>query len=226
MADPKAIQFLEGIYARVDKQVRDIVTSMLPGVTIAAQENGSVVTNDHRILNFQGPGVVVSDEPHLRRTNVYIPGAPTGTASSTVVSAAGAGKFYDLGVGGTPPTNWYQPSYSDAAWTTPVADGYDYSAWATPTGSTWIAVSSATSFSNNQEWLYRRTFTLTSDTLTSATLEFNVDDYVTEAYINGTLFSSGASAGSPTATQTTSVPLSSLVLGGSNLLALRIKNHG
>src|SRR5262252_1239968 len=60
MADPKAIQFLEGLYSRVDKQVRDIVASMLPNQSVGAQEDGTVVANQWNILNFQGPGVSVS----------------------------------------------------------------------------------------------------------------------------------------------------------------------
>jgi len=98
MADPKAIQFLEGIYSRVDKQVRDVVTSMLPNMTVAAQDDGTVVTNNHRILNFQGAGVSVSDDSVRRRVNILIPGDPIVATTTTVASAAGTGKV--LAVGG------------------------------------------------------------------------------------------------------------------------------
>src|SRR5262252_3398523 len=90
MADPKAIQFLEGVYSRVDRQVRDIVSAMLPGMTISAQDDGSVVANDHRILNFQGAGVTVSDEPGMHRVNVFVPGAPVNANTTTIVSSSSA----------------------------------------------------------------------------------------------------------------------------------------
>src|SRR5262252_9427770 len=109
MADPKAIQFLEGLYSRVDKQVRDIVSSMLPGITIAAQDDGTVIANDHRIINFQGPGVAVADEPSLRRVNVYVPGAPV-EASSTVVVSNTSAKALSLYTSGSST----EPAYTTA----------------------------------------------------------------------------------------------------------------
>ena len=223
MADPKAIQFLEGIYARVDKQVRDIITSMLPNMTIAAQDDGSVVANDHRILNFQGPGVAVSDEPGLRRVNVYVPGAPVDTTSGTFSSGAGLGKFLEIGVGGTPPTNWYQPSYSDTAWTASVASSHDYSGWVSPSATTWIASTTASTWADNFEVLHRRTFTLGTGTIAGATFVLNVDNRIIEFYMNGTAIS-GLGDGSPTAMRTLSISPSVLLPGATNLIALRIKN--
>jgi len=120
MADPKAIQLLEGIYARVDKQVREIVQSMLPSVTVAAQDDGSVIANDHRILNFQGPGVTVSDDPGRRRVNIFVPGSPVDSTATTVVTNTGVGvRGLDLQSGGSnasPPIDgggrqWWHPSY-------------------------------------------------------------------------------------------------------------------
>jgi hypothetical protein len=123
MADPKAIQFLEGLYSRVDKQVRDIVTSMLPGVTIAAQDDGTVIANDHRILNFQGPGVTVSDESARRRVNVYVPGAPVASATTTVNSTttAKARSLWTGSANSAPPSGWETPGFSDASWSNAVS---------------------------------------------------------------------------------------------------------
>ena len=100
MADPKAIQFLEGIYSRVDKQVREIVTSMLPNMTVAAQDDGTVIANDHRIVNFQGPGVVVSDDAAMRRVNVFVPGAPTASSTSNVLLSSTSAKCLNLWTAG------------------------------------------------------------------------------------------------------------------------------
>jgi hypothetical protein len=109
MADPKAIQFLEAIYSRVDKQVREIVSSMLPPVSVAAQDDGSVVTNEHRILNFQGPGVTVTDDPSNRRSNVYISGSPNGTSTNVDLLFSGntAARWMQVGtLSGSTVTNW------------------------------------------------------------------------------------------------------------------------
>src|SRR5262252_2765253 len=131
MADPKAIQFLESIYSRVDKQVREIVTSMLPNVTVAAQDDGSVIANDHRILNFQGNGVLVSDEPSMRRVNIFVPGAPVTSGSTVVASTAGLEKVYTLTGGNlaSAPANWYTVGYNDSAWSSSVAMSLDVSAF-------------------------------------------------------------------------------------------------
>jgi hypothetical protein len=98
MASPESVRLFEQIYAKVDKQVREIVATMLPDVDIAAQDDGTVIANDHRILNFQGPGVVVSDEPALRRANVYVPGAPVASSTTTAASSTTA-KAKSLWVG-------------------------------------------------------------------------------------------------------------------------------
>jgi len=126
MADPKAIQFLEGLYARVDKQVRDIVSSMLPNQTVGAQDDGTVVANQWNILNFQGPGVTVSEESGRRRVNVYVPGAPVAATTTTIVSSTTA-KAHSLWTGSAnsaPPSNWQTTGFSDASWTAAVSASY------------------------------------------------------------------------------------------------------
>lgn len=230
MASPTAIQLFEQLYAKLDKQVRDIVASMLPPVTVAAQDDAVVIANDHRILNFQGSGVTVSDESALRRVNIFIPGAPTASSSATMVSAVGSGKFYSLGVGGTPPTGWYLPSYNDSAWSAPTATAASYPSlgWGTPTTAAWIAYSTSATFPGDNEQLHRRTFTLASGTIATATLEFNVDDYTVEVYVNGTPLSpavlNDGSTSVRASTRTVTVPASLLLPGASNLLAFRLKN--
>jgi len=224
MADPKAIQFLEGIYSRVDKQVRDIVSSMLPGVNFAAQDDGSVIANDHRIMNFQGPGVVVTDDPALRRVNVFVPGSPTSSGSSTVASTVGQGKAHTLWNGSSndpAPAGWYTPSFNDSSWTATTAST---GSPLTPiVGTQWVTVATGNR-PLGEMVLYRLSFTLAAGSATSGTLQFLGDDWVREIYLNGALIYSNPSGAVnfPTPTTITLSP-GQLVLGGSNVLAARIE---
>jgi len=226
MADPKAIEFLEDVYARVDKQVREIVASMLPGMTISAQDDGAVVANDHRILNFQGPVVAVSDEPARRRVNVYVPGAPVSSATTTVVSSTSA-KVFNLWSGSAntaPPANWQTLGFDDSAWSAAVSANRGTGMGA-PTGATAIWTSSSPA-SSTQEILTRQTFTLPAGTVSSATLILSADDQINAIYVNGTLlgFSGPPGYGPPSySTTTLNVPVA-LLNAGTNLLAVWGKN--
>jgi hypothetical protein len=226
MADPKAVQFLEGIYSRVDKQVRDIVTSMLPGVNFAAQDDGTVVANDHRIMNFQGPGVVVSDEPSMRRVNIFVPGAPVGSDTAVVVSntTAKALSLWSGSANSPPPSGWQNPGYSDTTWTAAVDTGAS-GVFGPPSGSTAIW-STATPASNTQHVLFRQTFTITAGALTAATITLRADE-VMDVYINGTFVTSHGmpQAAGIVAQATYSVPVSLLTPGASNLIAVRGYNY-
>ena len=125
MANPTAIQLFEGMYARIDKQVREIVASMLPQITVAAQDDGAVIANDHRIMNFQGPGVSVVDDPAFRRVNIFVPGAPTSSSTITVISSTSA-KAHSLWTGSAnsaPPSGWYTTGFSDSSWSNAVTTG-------------------------------------------------------------------------------------------------------
>jgi hypothetical protein len=152
---------------------------------------------------------------------IYIGAAATTGRPSTVVSAVSQGKVFDVGVGGTPPTNWYTTGFSDAAWSAPVAQGGSVPG-APPSGSAWLTWASGNQLLND-EWLHRISFTLPSGTIvsSSATLQFAVDDSVLEIYANGTsILSSPSGSG----THTISVPTSSLTPGATNLLAFHVKN--
>src|SRR5262245_56428149 len=87
MADTAALQFIENLLERVDKQVRATVLSMLKPPAVGAQDDGEVVANYWNILNFQGDGVSVTEDANRRRVNVYVPGAPVATGDSNFYSS-------------------------------------------------------------------------------------------------------------------------------------------
>jgi hypothetical protein len=217
MADPKAVQFLEGIYSRVDKQVRDIVTSMLPGITFAAQDDGSVVANDHRIINFQGPGVAVTDDSAFRRVNVYVPGAPVASSTTSIVSTTGYERVFDAGLNGvSAPANWYTTAFVDtgAGW----SDSVTYDSTLHFTTAQLVAKIGGAQLANTT-WLYRRHFTLTVAPSATVTLEVFGQDVIEEVYVNGTLVYTGSTAG--TISSLTLPP--SRLMAGANVLAIRLK---
>jgi len=194
MASTQAVRLFEAIYARVDRQVRDIVNSMLPNVTVAAQDDGTVIANDHRIVNFQGDGVLVSDEPTMRRVNVFIPGAPVDAGSTVVVSSTSA-KARSLWVAGTGTARWFRGTVTWSApqsvdWNffwmnqTPWTGGggftvitspprqssgttVTYGPWQLADTSTWIAIGGEGRTANQQN--YSVTWTQTFEWATSST---------------------------------------------------------
>jgi hypothetical protein len=221
MASTQAVRLLEAIYARIDKQVREIVASMLPPITIAAQDDAVVIANDHRILNFQGPGVVVSDDPARRRANVFIPGAPTSSSSATFVSSTSA-KAMSLWNGtsnNAPPTGWQTVGYDDSAWAAAVvateAAGFPSISGASPIWRTTTPANDA------EQALTRYTFTLAVTSITTATLEIQADNRLISVWINGTSISINPSSG---LAQTIMISPALLVASGSNLLAVHGQN--
>ena len=122
MADTTAIQFIEKLYEHVDALVRERL-ALLPDTSIAAQDDGAVISNQRRILNFQGDGVAVTEDPGRRRVNVFVPGSPATGTSTTIVSTAGLEKVYTLTGGdlSLAPANWYTVGFVDTAWSASVA---------------------------------------------------------------------------------------------------------
>src|SRR5262252_2246515 len=242
MADPKAIQFLEGIYSRVDKQVREIVSSMLPGVNFAAQDDGSVIANDHRILNFQGPGVTVSDDPGRRRVNIFVPGSPVDSTATTVVTNTGVGmRGLDLRSGGSnasPPIDgsgrqWWHPSYVETTasngntWGNVVINPFDPGTLHPISGSR--IIEAKTNPGALARELIRHPFSLPSGTITSAQLQIasGPPPGSGDFYLNGTSIGRGGTtpgsswdAAHPTAPYLTySISPSLLLPGATNTLA-------
>jgi hypothetical protein len=218
MADSQAVRFLETVYARVDKQVRDIVTSMLAPPAVGAQDDGSVVANRWNILNFQGAGVIASEDPARRRYNIFVPGAPTSSSTAHVSSATGQERIFDAGAAGvSAPSNWYTAAYDDTVtgWTNSIT----YDPALKFSDAQFVAKASADQ-GGDRVWLYRRHFTVASiAVVTSATLSMYAQDLVQEVYVNGTQVYSGSFSGENTIT----VP-STLLVAGANVLAIRLSN--
>jgi len=216
MVSPQALSLFEQIYAKVDKQVREIVKSMLPDVTIAAQDDGAVIANDHRIMNFQGPGVNVTDEPGRRRVNVFVPGAPVSTGTQTIQSSQSGIKCRSLWTGSsntTPPAGWTTVGFDDSTWTTPVTVGSGG-----PGGAALWPTS--TPASATEQALFRHVFTIATGTqVATASLTELQDDDLIGVWINGTLV--GTDVG--TSTNTFTVTPSILVIG-SNVIAFQVRN--
>lgn len=206
--------------------VQDMVGRMLSNVnaTVAAQANGAVVSDQHRILNFLGTGVSVTDDPLNRRTNISIAGNPlTGTA--TVIVSSTAAKALSLWNGSSnnaPPASWETTGFSDAGWSNAVAGanlGHGTSPIVLP--STAAAIwATATAASVSEQCLIRQTFALPAGTITAATLQVNVDDYSPGLYVNGTLVWSRASSPPTSPVDTISLSPSVLASGTNNLIAM------
>jgi hypothetical protein len=205
----------ELVAGEVDRQLKRRLSAMQ--VPILALQGGTPVSGGHRALNFQGSGVQVTDDPGNRRTNIQILGGTIGTTATTLASAASLGKVLDLGVGGTPPTNWFTSGFNDTSWSAPVVQT-GATIGSPISGSAWITYSSGLK-SANDEWLHRVSFSLPSGTLSTATLQVTVDNQVEELYVNGTSLTVG-----PTQTQTISIPLADLTSGATNWLAFKLLN--
>lgn len=227
MADAKAVGLLEGIYARVDTMTREIVRSMLPDVSVAAQDDGSVIANQWRIMNFQGSGVVVTNDSSRRRVNVNIPGGASSLTSNNVYSTTGSLRILTpSGPGFSFPSGWQNPGFDDSAWTTSVVDATDMPTPIDSPSSSWQGTGTNQTDANQQQ-AYRQTFTLASDLPTAATMTLWADNFILEVYVNGVAISGFSSSldypelGSPVEL---SVPLPTLNLGTTNTLAIKTEN--
>lgn len=220
--------------------VRELLAKMLGNVsaTVAVQDDGTVESDQHRILNFQGDGVTVTDEPTLRRTNIVIPGAPVASATTTVISTTGTVRVFPFG---TAPANWETALFNDAAWAFGVTESQSISGFYTvvPTA-TWIV---PTGFNGDNgastvQWLARRSFTLPDGDVTSATLEINIDDQTgttaggpgDDLYINGHFLDGFQAAPrfatSPAGYATLSIPQAWLIPGTTNVMAVNCISGG
>lgn len=206
----------------IESDLRDMVVSLLSGLsaTVAAQKDGLGVSDQHRVLNFQGSGVAVSDDPAARRTNVFIPGSPTSSSTVSVMSAVND-KCFDLPSGNTEPAGWQAVGFVDSGWTNAVGDGHG-ALFAPYSGSAWITASNATHNNANDRMLFRKPIVLPAGSVSSASLQVGADNYTESVYINGTLV-----AGNTTvldSSQTFTLPTSAFTPGATNELAIRVKN--
>src|SRR5579859_1335289 len=191
---------------------------------IAALKHGVIQSDGHRVLNFQGGGVTVTDDPPNRRTNISISGASGQTGVTTTMLSSTAAKMLSLwnGTGNNaPPASWTTVGFNDTAWANAVSatdHGNDIIAGSTPI---WL---NATLQHANEQQLCRQTFTLPVGTVSTATLQIMIDEYTsppatnTGISINGTVI--GGCPNGRGGITTISVPLGLLTPNGSNVLAV------
>lgn len=213
-------------------QVEQIVKRMLGSISapVMAQLNGGVVSDGHRVLNFMGAGVAVSDDPAQRRVNVIIPGA-TVTSTATTVASSTSAKAHSLWNGSsndTPPSGWETPGFNDSGWSaavvTTTGPGFDLSLF-TPANPIW-STTGPPSGNPVESILVRHTFTLPPGTILSATLRLTADSDADAIYINGTSVGShGTTAWStPVPGHDFSISPSLLTPNASNVLAVEATN--
>lgn len=174
----------------VEQLVRKILASA--SASVSAQQDGTLVSDGHRSLNFIGPGAIVSDDPAMRRTNVFIPGSPTSSSTVNAPSALTT-KTLPLWNSGTssndpPPTNWQTTGFADSGWASSTV----------PTGSPPNPIAGSTSIWYHSSAdpavgvaaLFRTHFTLPAGTVASATLTYLADSTAPGIYVNGTFIAS------------------------------------
>jgi hypothetical protein len=209
---------------QIMSDVEDVVRRMIGGITatIAAQQDGTAVSDGHRTLNFQGAGVSVTDNPALRRTDILITGSPA-TASTVTAPSSTTSKALSLWNGASnnsPPAGWETPGFNDTAWSAPAnpagaAGGSDPAAlflWPT-----------SVPLADAEQALVRQHFTLPDGQVSSATFKFVANDALDGAWINGTLLSGTVYTGAITVV-TVTIPIALLVAGGDNVIAVKGRN--
>lgn len=190
--------------------------------TVAAQDDGVVVANDHRILNFQGPGVTVTDDPVRRRANVFVPGSPVAAPSDTVLlSTAGTEKVYDNGTSDTGPSGWQLAAFNHSGWTTSLLDAAGPSWNTPPTGAVYVVLTTSAQ-PGTEVWLYYRAITVPAGSITAASIQVIADNYVTGVWVNGNALTVDPALDG--VIQTLSIPVGYLTPGATNDLAIQIKN--
>jgi hypothetical protein len=207
----------------IESDLRDTVISLLSGLTatVAAQKDGVAVSDQHRVFNFNGAGVTVTDDPASRRTNISIPGGSAFTVTNTFDSST-ASKALSLWNGSSnnaPPANWQTTGFSDAGWAAPVVTGSGGGR-----SSLWPTLAP---LATNEQALVRQSFTLPANiAIQSASIFVGCDDYLLGVWVNGTFLS--GSVQSPGALQpnlTLSIPISLLTPGAANLIAVYGSNY-
>lgn len=197
-----------------------------PKTRVAVQDDGVVVSNSHRILNFTGAGVSVLDDPTGRRTTIAVPGGVAFGRRTVLVSAAGAG--FVLVSASTPANDgsgntWRQIGYAHSGWAAPVAQTYNYTAdnaAAVPPGATPVAPANGNAPQAQVFYLHHE-FTLGASDLGDVILDWNLDQSG-ECYINDTLVGTDTNI---TAHSFFSLPLAAgLLVAGTNVIAIRTQN--
>lgn len=207
--------------------VQDMVARMLSNIsaTIAAQKDGAIQSDGHRILNFQGAGVTVSDDPTMSRTNVLIGGTALVSTPTQLLISTTAAKALSLWNGSSnnaAPANWQTTGFNDSGW----------SAAATATGGAATTIAGATKIWSSttpaaltEITLLRHSFTVPNGTYQSVSLTIEADNFIDAVYLNGTLLGSATNGvpGSSQSKATLSITPSLLIMG-TNVLAVQARN--
>ncbi|MCA1597991.1 MAG: hypothetical protein LC769_03040, partial [Chloroflexi bacterium] len=125
------------------------------------------------------------------------------------------------GLNNAPPSGWEQPSFNDAAWN-PTYDANTGTTGSTSPTSVWCNATGAAS--NTEEALFRLYITVPAGTISSATLTYTVDDYMSGVYVNGTLISGTVETSQPAHTAGPFTIPSGLLVAGTNVIAFHGAN--
>lgn len=138
---------------------------------------------------------------------------------------AGNGKCWVVGIDGAEPAGWQQPTFNDTGWFDTVqvpniAEPFAISA------AEWVDRAYPVMRAVGVVELYRSgtSFNLPTGRLSTATLEFGVDDFLLGIWINGTFVDGSAFNGNPLVSRTISIPPSLLRQGAANILAFKAQN--
>ncbi|GAC1397722.1 MAG: hypothetical protein NVSMB60_08060 [Mycobacterium sp.] len=211
--------------------VQSIVGRAISGIsaTVAAQQDGAVISDQHRVINFQGPGVKITDDPANRRANVLISGTANAAATSSTVfySQAGVSRALSLwnGTANTaPPANWFTAAFDHTVWP----------AGARETTANYIVGADGVYPSTGlmalgSQFLTWQTFTLPTGSIQAVTVTVAIDDILLAFYVNGTLVNDSNtpypfSFGINPVARTLTVPIGYFTAGATNTIALWCQN--
>lgn len=216
-------RFRNGILAAAEAMVNAKLAQL--STSFAAQKDGVVRSDQHRVLNFQGPGVVVTDDQLGRRTNVFIAGAPSSGSTSQFASAAANERVYDNGTSSSGPANWQLGSFNHAAagWSNSIGDTSADTLWFAPPSGAHYVVQTLGNMPADERVLFYRSITLPSGSITSITLQVIADNFVEGVWFNGAAVPGLAPTLQDTI-QTITVPVSYLTPGQANDIAFQTKN--
>jgi hypothetical protein len=208
-------------------EVREMVIGLLGTVnaTVAAQQDGVGITNQHRTLNFFGPGVVVSDNAPLRRTDVFVPGGLAG-ASTTFTAASNTSSvhvktLWNGSANVSPPASWYTAGFSeDGTWSTAV--NANQTVGQPPPADTAAIWKTAAYLDPTEANIFRHVFSIPAGRITGATLTYDGDGYINDLRVNATTVATKLDTASRTGGRQVTISPSSLIAGANNIIAMQV----
>ncbi|GAC1519353.1 MAG: hypothetical protein NVS2B16_25570 [Chloroflexota bacterium] len=216
--------FFSRILAESDKQVtRGLART---AATVGVQKDNVTMAERHRVLNFQGPGVTVADDPTQRRTNIYVGGSSLTSTSSQLVASSVSAKALSLWNGASnnaAPANWQTVAFNDTAWTNPVVATGGAATTIPNATKLWTT---ATPAGLTEIILIRHSFTLAAGTYQSISLTIQADNFIDAVYMNGTLIGSATNGVPGTSESNAKLSITaSLLIAGTNVVAIQARNQ-